>query len=44
MRGLNVILTFAQIAQNSLVIALNRKLSEYKYKCQKNIKLIIRLL
>ena len=32
MKQLNVILTFGQIAHNSLIIAFNRKLSEYKFK------------
>tara|TARA_B100000575_G_C23059426_1_gene609927 strand:- start:64 stop:711 length:648 start_codon:yes stop_codon:yes gene_type:complete len=32
MKKLNVILTFGQIAHNSLIFALDKKLSEYKFK------------
>ena len=39
MRKLNVILTFGQIAHNSLIIALNKKLSEYKFKHLKKHKI-----
>ncbi len=39
MKKLNVILTFGQIAHNSLIIALNKKLSEYKFKHLKKHKI-----
>ena len=39
MHKLNVILTFGQIAHKSLIIALNKKLSEYKFKHQKKHKI-----
>ena len=39
MKQLNVILTFGQIAHNSLIIAFNKKPSEYKFKHQKKHKI-----
>ena len=39
MKKLNIILTFGQIAHNSLIIAFNKKLSEYKFKHLKNNKI-----
>ena len=39
MKKLNVILTFGQIAHNSLIIAFNKKLSEYKFKHRKKHKI-----
>ena len=39
MKKLNVILTFGQIAHNSLIIAFNKKLSEYKFKHLKKNKI-----
>ena len=39
MKKLNVILTFGQIAHNSLIIAFNKKLSEYKFKHLKKHKI-----
>ena len=39
MKKLNVILTFGQIAHKSLVIAFNKKLSEYKFKHLKKHKI-----
>ena len=39
MKKLYVILTFGQIAHNSLIIAFNKKLSEYKFKHQKKHKI-----
>ena len=39
MRKLNVILTFGQIAHNSLIIAFNKNLSEYKFKHLKKHKI-----
>ena len=32
LKKLSIILTFGQIAHNSLLIALNKKISEYKFK------------
>jgi len=39
MKKLNIILTFGQIAHNSLLIALNKKKSEYKFKHLKKHKI-----
>ena len=39
MKKLNIILTFGQIAHNSLIIAFNKKLSEYKFKHLKKHKI-----
>ena len=39
MKKLNVILTFGKIAHNSLIIAFNKKLSEYKFKHLKKHKM-----
>ena len=39
MKKLNVILTFGQIAHNSLIIAFNKNLSEYKFKHLKKHKI-----
>ena len=39
MKNLKVILTFGQIAHNSLIIAFNKKLSEYKFKHLKKNKI-----
>ena len=39
MKKLNIILTFGQIAHNSLIIAFNKKLSEYKFKHLKQHKI-----
>ena len=39
MHKLNVILTFGQIAHNSLIIALDKKLSEYKFEHLKEHKI-----
>ncbi len=39
MKKLYVILTFGQIAHNSLIIAFNKKLSEYKFKHLKKHKI-----
>ena len=39
MKKLNVILTLGQIAHNSLIIAFNKKLSEYKFKHLKKHKI-----
>ena len=39
MRNLNVILTLGQIAHNSLIIALDKKLSKYKFKHLKEHKI-----
>ncbi len=39
MKKLYVILTFGQIAQNSLIIAFNKKISEYKFKHLKKHKI-----
>ena len=39
MKKLNVILTFGHIAHNSLIIAFNKKLSEYKFKHLKKHKI-----
>ena len=39
MKKLNVILTFGQIAHNSLMIAFNKKPSEYKFKHLKKHKI-----
>ena len=39
MKKLNIILTLGQIAHNSLIIALDKKLSEYEFKHLKKHKI-----
>ena len=43
MKNLKIILTLGQISHNSTIIALDKNLSEFKFKRLKNIRLIVKL-